>query len=51
MNACQDRTGAGRAAIAGLAQLVLALATGLPLRSAESLVPRAEDRHDSYFGL
>lgn len=46
-----DRIGAGRRAIAGLAQLVLAFATGLPLRSAEMLVPQADDARDPICGL
>lgn len=46
-----DRHGAGRLAVAGLAQLVLAFATGLPLSSAEKLVPGSEDGQDSLFCL
>lgn len=47
----KDRPRAGRIAIAGLAQLVLAVATGLPLRSTERLVPRSEDPAGSFVGI
>lgn len=46
-----DRTTAGRLAIAGLAQLVLAVATGLPLRSTDRLVPRSEDPTGPFVGI
>lgn len=46
-----DRIGLSRIAMAGLAQVVLALATGLPLRSTEQLVPRREDRNGPFLGI
>ncbi len=47
----KDRPKVGRLAIAGLAQLVLAVATGLPLRSADRLVPRSEDPSGPFVGI
>lgn len=41
----------GQRAISGFAQLVLAVATGLPLRSTERLVPHSDDRNGSYVGI
>lgn len=46
-----ERTETGRLALDGLARLVIALATGLPLRSAGKLVPRADDGRDLFFGV
>ena len=46
-----DRSRAGHLAIAGLAQLVLAVATGLPFRSTDRLVPRSEDSAVPFVGI
>ena len=40
-----------RFALSGLAQIVLAVATGLPLRSVDRLVPAADDRHGPFLGV
>lgn len=40
-----------RLALASLAQLVLAVATGLPLRSADKLMPRADDLNGPSLGF
>ena len=47
----KDRPTSSSLALASLAQLVLAVTTGLPLRSADRLIPRADDRNGPFFGI